>query len=259
MRRRFQTILYLSYFIVVISFFGVDYYTKQALNQGETYIVSLSYDHEVVTVLQDVLMSLQRAESNRRGYVITNSREYVQNYNTAVMSVQQSMQYLKQLNANGNYRDEFLDSLQTSINDRLRVLKSSIDLAMSSSATDDSMQTVLTDQGRDFMTSIRNTMLTILTERKNSRDDTFRAINSFNATTRTLYDVILIIVVAAVVALSIGTYFHFKRFNLMEDTLRREVFQVRQQIQHANSRYQDLKVEMQEKLKNDENRPGAGV
>ncbi|HTR81706.1 MAG TPA: CHASE3 domain-containing protein [Bacteroidota bacterium] len=251
MRKTFRKILYISFVVITILFAGMGYYAKQILTEEESFVAELSYDHEVVFVLQDILISLQRAESNRRGFVITSSNEYVGNYNTAVKSVQQSILYLKQLNANGKYQDQFLDSLEASINSRLAILKSSIELSMSKSSSD-SLQAVLTDQGQEFMTSIRGTILQLLRDKRNSRDDTIRTLGQLNMKVKKLFNLFLAVLAALALGLISGTYFHFKRSDIMEEALRRDLFQARQQVQHATSRYQDLKTEMKEKLKGEQ-------
>ena len=103
MIRGFKKILYTTCVVVVIVFVGSRYYLTRSLSEEQSYVSTISYDHEVIYVLQGILISLQRAESSRRGYVITNNREYIENYNGAVGSVQASMAYLKRLNSNGRY------------------------------------------------------------------------------------------------------------------------------------------------------------
>jgi len=111
MIRGFKKVVYTTCIVGVVLSLGVGYFVKQSLMKEESYVSTISYDNEVIYVLQGILLSLQRAESSRRGYVITSNREYIQNYNDAVGSVQQSVLYLKRLNANGQYQDSFLDSL----------------------------------------------------------------------------------------------------------------------------------------------------
>ena len=130
MGRKFKRVLFASYAAAFFLFFGFQYFMKAALGEVDRYTALLSYDHEIVVVMQDILMSLQQAESSRRGYILTKDRNFIQDYNSAVQSVQQSVLSLKQLNVKGSYRDAFLDSLGASINDRVELIKSSIDLAI---------------------------------------------------------------------------------------------------------------------------------
>ena len=251
MGRKFKRFLFASYAAAFLLLFGLQYFMRASLGEVGQYTTVLSYDHEVVVVMQDILMSLQQAESNRRGYIMTNNRDFIQDYNSAVKSVQQSFLYLKQLNVNGGYRDEFLDSLGASINGRIEILKSSIDLAMTNSSSD-SAQAVLTGKGKELMESIRGTILELVKERRNSRDDSYRRLEHVNAEINTLYETGLVVIVLFGCGLTAATFFYFKKLNSIEDGLRRELFQARQQVQHATSRYQDLKIEMKEQRKSEE-------
>ncbi len=251
MGRKFKQFLFGSYAVAFLLFFCFQYFTKTALGEEDRDLALLSYDHEVVIGMQDILIFLQQAESNRRRYITTNNRDFIQDYNSAVESVQQSLINLKQLNVNGRYRDEFLDSLGASINDRVGILKASIDLAMGNNSSD-SVQAVFTDKGRELMESIRGTILALLKERRNSRDDRYRALEQVNAEIDTLYEIALVVSVIFGCGLTAATYFYFHKLNIIENGLRRELFQARLQVQHATSRYQDLKVELKEKLRPDE-------
>jgi CHASE3 domain sensor protein len=227
------------------------YFVKQSLVQEKNYVSTISYDHEVIYVLQGILMSLQSAESNRRGYVITSNREYVQNYNTAVGAVQQSIAYLKRLNTNGQYQDAFLDSLGSSINLRISNLKSSIELAMVDSSAD-SAQAAMTNSGMESMRVIRETILDLQRQKRDSEDDTFESLGRLTASIQSLYNLALLIVLLFASGIAFLSSRHFKRFDNMESQLLRELFLARQQVQHATSRYQDLKTEIKEKMKREE-------
>ncbi|MGA7162029.1 MAG: CHASE3 domain-containing protein [Bacteroidota bacterium] len=254
MGRLFKRFLFGSITAAFLLFFGLLYFMKAAVGEGTRQIELLSYNHEVVIVLQDVLISLQRAESSRRGFIITNNRDFIKDYNSAVKSVQQSFLYLKQLNVKGSYRDEFLDSLGTSINGRIEIIKSSINLAMTNSSSD-SLQAVLTDKGKELMGSIRTTILALMTEKQNSRDDSYRALERIGSEVDALYEIAVVIVIIFGGGLTAGAFFFFRRLDREEVRLQFELYHSRQQVQHAMSRYQDLKVELTEKMKSGENHP----
>jgi len=251
MGRKFKRFLFASYAAAFVLFFGLQYFMKTALDDVGRYTALLSYDHEVVVAMQDISLSLQQAESNRRGYILTNSIDFIQDYNSEVKSVQQSFLYLKQLNLNGGYRDQFLDSLGASINDRIENLKSSIDLAMTNNSSD-SAQAVLAGRGKELMETIRPTILELVKEKQNSRDDTDRKLERVNAEIKTLFEIAFILLIVFGGSLFVISYFYFKKIDIIEDGLRRELFQARQQVQHATSPYQDLKIELKEKMDQDD-------
>jgi len=246
MGRKFKRFLFVSYAAATLLFFGLQYFMKLSLGQVGSYTSLLSHDHEVVVVMQDILMSLQQVESDRRDYIKTHNRDIIQDYNSGVRSVQQSLLYLKQLNVSVGYRDDFLDSLQTSVNNRIEILKSSIDLAMGDNSSD-SAQAVLTGKGKELMDSISGRILELVKERRTSRDDDSRALEKVIGNINTLFEAALVIIVLFGCGLTATTYMYFKKLNVVEDGLRRELFQARQQVQHATSRYQDLKIELKEK------------
>ncbi len=250
MKSMFRQVLFGSYLTILLVTFGLYYLTSAAIDEEETYIASLTFDHEVVTALQDMLISLQRAESSRRGYIISSEKEYIQSYNMAVEAVKQSISYLRRVDVQRMYQVQFIDSLESVINGRIALLKSSIEFSMSNELSD-STQAAQTNQGRDLMTSIRTTVLALLVEKANSRDDTFRAIGRVRSRLRLLYAWALPLITIALCGLTAVTYTHFRRRGVMEDAWRRDLFQARQQVQHATTRYQDLKLEIGEKLNKD--------
>ena len=248
MVRKFKRFLYVSFALAVLLFFGLEYFMKTSLGEVGSFTGLLSHDHEVVVVMQDILMSLQRVEMDRRDYIKTRNPDIIQHYNSEVKSVQQSLLYLKQLNVSVGYRDDFLDSLQSSVNDRIDILKSSIDLAMGNDSSD-SAQSVLTGKGKELMDSIRGTILELIKERRTSRDDNSRALDKVVADIDTIYEISLFVIVLYGCGLAAATHLYSRKLSINEDGLRRELFLARQQVQHATSRYQDLKLELKDKIR----------
>ena len=114
----------------------------------------------------------------------------------------------------GGYRDEFLDSLAVSINDRIEIIKSSIDLTMENNLSD-SVQTVFTNRGKAMMGSIRSTILTLLKERRNSRDDSYRALEQINAEIDTVNEVGVLASSFSAAALRLQHFFLSRRWRLL--------------------------------------------
>lgn len=105
---------------------ALGYFSKRTLDKVEEYVVVLGYDHEVVTAFQDILIALGRAESNRWGYIITEDKQYLGNYNDAVVSLQKSLQSLRVFAKNGRYQDAFLGSIESKIDRHVEVLQTSL-------------------------------------------------------------------------------------------------------------------------------------
>lgn len=239
MDKKFKQILFTGYISILLTFLVLGYFAKTALVEEEAYITSLYYDHEIIAALQDILISLQRAESNRRGYVITKDLEYVKNYNISVEEVNQALVRLRHVGAMGIYHEKFLDALEGKVQDRIGSIKSSLQLFIANSSTD-SAQIAMTDKGRDLMGSIRGTILELLVERNNLRDDCFRSIAEIRNGVKAYYEAALYAAISILSALSIMTYLHFRRLKIVGEALQRELFQMREQVRHATSRYEKL-------------------
>ncbi len=239
MKKKFKRVLFAGFVSVLLTFLVFGYFAQNALEEEEAYITSLYYDHELITALQDILISLQRAESNRRGYVITKDLQYVKNYNTSVEEVNQALIRLRRVGAMGIYHEKFLDALEGKVQDRIGSIKSSLQLFIANSSTD-SAQIAMTDKGRDLMGSIRGTIVELLVERSNTRDDSYRSIGQIRNRVKGYYEAALYATIAILSALSIMTYLYFRRLKIVEEALQRELFQTRQQVHHATSRYEKL-------------------
>jgi hypothetical protein len=101
----------------------------------------------------------------------------------------------------------------------------------------------------EAMGLIRGTILDLQREKRDSQDDTFQSLGRLNASVQDLYNIGLFIVVAFALGIAYLSSRHFKRFDRIESQLLRELFQARQQVQHATSRYQDLKADISERSK----------
>ncbi|HTX17418.1 MAG TPA: CHASE3 domain-containing protein [Bacteroidota bacterium] len=246
MLRSLRRLVFAVSVAVLVLTLATGYVWEQFVRQEESCVLTISYDNEVIYVLQGILVSLQRAESSRRGYVITTNREYVSNYNDAVNSVQHSMAYLKRLNSNGQYQDSFLDSLGSSITTRLVDLKKSIELEMADSAAD-SAQAVITNQGVDAMASLRSTILILERQKRDSQDDAFQKIGNLNASGRSLMTALLSGSVVVLLGFAYLSVLLLRRLERYDDQMLRELYYARQQAQHFSTRYQDLKAETKEK------------
>jgi CHASE3 domain sensor protein len=239
MKSKFKKVLYAGYISVFFTFLVLGYFVQNAFKEEEACLTSLYYDHEVIDALQDILISLQRAESNRRGYVITKDLGYVKNYNASVEEVNQALIRLRRVGAMGIYREKFLDVLEGEVQDRIGSIKSSLQLFIANSSTD-SAQIALTDKGRDLMGSIRGTILELLVERSNTRDDSYRTIGQIRNGVSGYFEAALCATIAILSSLSLMTYLHFRRLKIFEGTLQRELFQTREQVRHATARYEKL-------------------
>src|SRR5690242_9543012 len=88
----------------------------------------VSHTHQVLTALEVVLSTLKDAETGERGFIITGSNEDLDPYRSAVRQIDEDLQNLKELTADNPQQQERIPILQQQVAERLKILKSGIDL-----------------------------------------------------------------------------------------------------------------------------------
>ena len=111
--------------------------------------------HEVLSELDDVMSTMDDAETGERGYLLTGEKSYLEPYQSAVGAIHARVEKLAQLTADNPNQQGNLPVLEREIADRLDNLKSQIDLRKSGQA-DGAMQIVLSDVGKRQMDYIRH-------------------------------------------------------------------------------------------------------
>lgn len=238
-----KRLLIAAYVAMLAIILGLGYISQRSTSRMNGYITLLALDHDVVKVFQDILLSVERAESNRRGFVITEKTQYLASYNDAVKSLQGSLQNLRQLNTHGIYADSFLDSLESRISDRVQTLQNSIHLALNDTSAD-SIQVALTEKGRESTRMIRGTVIELLNDRGTDRSDIYRALEQVNSNANDLSSTILTVTVLSLLGFAIVTYHQVRKSTIIEEALRRDILQTRQQVQHATQRYEELRKKL---------------
>jgi PAS domain S-box-containing protein len=111
--------------------------------------------HEVLSELDDVMSTMDDAETGERGYLLTGEKSYLEPYQSAVGAIHARVEKLAQLTADNPNQQGNLPALEREIADRLDNLKSQIDLRKSGQV-DGAMQIVLSDVGKRQMDYIRH-------------------------------------------------------------------------------------------------------
>jgi PAS domain S-box-containing protein len=88
--------------------------------------VEVTESQEVQGQLNRLLFSVQDAESNVRGYLLTGTQSYVDNYHAALAEVGPALKDLEAYAANRPEQRESLDALRPVIETRLKVLEESV-------------------------------------------------------------------------------------------------------------------------------------
>ncbi len=115
----------------------------------------VAHTNQVLEGLDDLLARITEAESGVRGYVITGEDGYLQPYEAALPSLDQTVQRLRQLTADNRNQQQRLDRLEPLIARRLDSFKQTVDLRKSQ-GFDAASRFVLTRQGKNLMDRIRS-------------------------------------------------------------------------------------------------------
>jgi CHASE3 domain sensor protein len=152
-------------------------------------------DAQIVFTLDEILIALQRAESNRRGYVITRENEYLTNYDAAVHSLSP---LLAELDAYKSiYQPEFMDTLIKSVRTKIDTLTYSLSLLQRGQSSD-SIQIELTNNGRNLMASLRDVIVRLRTERRQLLAENYMAVKKKQETLTLLLQASVVAEVAVI-------------------------------------------------------------
>jgi len=99
------------------------------------------------------------------------------------------------------------------------------------------------------MKSIRSTIKFLLSERRNDRNVIYRNLDEYVSNMRSLYAVVLILMLSSLPAFAVVAYFQFRRVRITETALRQDLILARQQVQRATNRIQKLEGQLGEKAK----------
>ncbi|MCX6139101.1 MAG: CHASE3 domain-containing protein [Ignavibacteriales bacterium] len=175
------------------------------LNESASKTALLYSDSQVISTLDEILISLQRAESNRRGYVITQENEYLINYNTAVRSL---IPLLAELDTYKSiYQAAFVDSLKKDVSAKINALNYSLMLLVNGRSSD-SLQKEMTNRGRELMGAIREVIIVLRAERKELLLESYSEIRNRQKTLTLLLrlSAVLEIVVLVLVVIAIRAF-----------------------------------------------------
>ena len=115
----------------------------------------IAHTHEVISELDDVMSTMDDAETGERGYLLTGEKSYLEPYQSAVGAIHARVEKLAQLTADNPNWQAHLPALEREIADRLDNLKSQIDRRKSGHA-DGARQIVQSDVGERQMDDVRH-------------------------------------------------------------------------------------------------------
>jgi PAS domain S-box-containing protein len=115
---------------------------------------------DVLDGLEALLVDMLNAESGQRGYIITGRLAYLQPYTLAISSIDRQVNHLRDLITHNPLQQERLSNLETLIQRRLDLMGDALD-SYGEGGFETARQTILSDQGKTFMDSIREVIDTM--------------------------------------------------------------------------------------------------
>jgi len=140
-----------SIFLILLILGGVSYQNTRSLTETAQRV---THTHVVITDLEDLLSTLQDAETGQRGYVITGEERYLDPYREALRTLDSRIGDLRALTADNAAQQRRLAALGPLVTAKLAELKDSIELRKSK-GLDAARKLVATDRGKQEMDEIR--------------------------------------------------------------------------------------------------------
>jgi PAS domain S-box-containing protein len=122
--------------------------------------------YEVIAELENVLTTMDDAETGERGYLLTGEKSYLEPYQSAVDAIHARVENLRQLTNDDSYQRGRIPALEQEIDDRLDNLKNQIDRRKSGHA-ESARQVVLSGIGKRQMDDLRRDIAGMESEENN--------------------------------------------------------------------------------------------
>ncbi|MHB1174274.1 MAG: methyl-accepting chemotaxis protein [Sulfuriferula sp.] len=124
-----------------------------------------AHSYQVLDNLNQVLSTLQDAETGQRGYIITGEDRYLEPYQAATAEESQTIRNLRRLTADNPSQQHRLDALGPLIAAKLSELKETIGLRKTK-GFEAALQVIRTDKGKQAMDDIRKLIAAMGSEEK---------------------------------------------------------------------------------------------
>jgi signal transduction histidine kinase/DNA-binding response OmpR family regulator/CHASE3 domain sensor protein len=130
---------------------AVAYLNIQTLREDNQRIV---HSQQVITTLDEVLSTMQDAETGQRGFLLTDDEHYLEPYNAAQLAVGPQLNELSELTRDNPRQQNRIGPLKLHIDAKFAELKQTIDLRRTQ-GSDAALAIVTTDRGKVEMDAIR--------------------------------------------------------------------------------------------------------
>jgi CheY-like chemotaxis protein/signal transduction histidine kinase/CHASE3 domain sensor protein len=115
---------------------------------------TLLHSNEVITALNQLLSTVQDAETGQRGFLLTGNNRYLEPYNSAVASLAARLNIIGSLTVDNGNQQRHLSELRGDVDAKLAELKQTIDLYQAGDKNG-ALSVVMTDRGKMYMDQIR--------------------------------------------------------------------------------------------------------
>ncbi|MBW4683307.1 MAG: PAS domain S-box protein [Microcoleus vaginatus WJT46-NPBG5] len=177
--------------------------------------------HQVLESLESVLSNLTYAETGQRGYILTGDESYLEPYNTAIPGLNQDLEKLKQLTADSPKQQQRLAMLQPLIGKRIDVLSEIVRLRKEQ-GFEPALQMIQTNQGRNLMAQVRQTVAEIEKEEKTLLSQRKAAANRLANQTILTFSICIILAFIILAAVYYLIYREIAERKLTEESLKQE-------------------------------------
>ncbi|OKH25436.1 PAS domain S-box protein [Chroogloeocystis siderophila] len=137
--------------LILVLIGTVSYYSIKGLIKNSHQVTQTQTK---IYLLEELLSYAKDAETGQRGYIITGQNAYLQPYHTALKNIPQKIQKLKQLTANQFEQSAQVYKIESLINSKLKLLKTTID-ARQNQGFETAAKLVAKNKAKDLMDIIR--------------------------------------------------------------------------------------------------------
>ncbi|MBD2041054.1 PAS domain S-box protein [Microcoleus sp. FACHB-672] len=177
--------------------------------------------HQVLESLESVLSNLTYAETGQRGYILTGDESYLETYNTAIPSLNQDLEKLKQLTTDSPKQQQRLVMLQPLIGKRIDVL-GEIVRVRKDQGFEPALQLIQTNQSRSLMQQVRQMITEMENEEKTLLSQRKVAANALAQKTILTFSICIILAFIILAAVYYLIYREIAERKFTEESLKQE-------------------------------------
>jgi CheY-like chemotaxis protein/CHASE3 domain sensor protein/putative methionine-R-sulfoxide reductase with GAF domain len=227
----FQQQLFVGFTLSLLIVLSVNYFSYTSIKALTSNAKLVSHTQEVISSGKEVLTLMLNAETGQRGYLITGEQRYLTPYNTAISSLDKSIDELGRLISDNPSQVARLDSLRIYTYLKLEEMQAIIDVR-NTQGYEAARNRILTDRGKLLMGNIRS-----VTEDMNAEEMRLLKIReestAANAAT-TLRNIIIGIVLVLGIILFLFSYIT-RTFKLQREA--------EEKVRQSNVKLEELSVE----------------